>query len=146
MALKFFFFFSFFFFFFWGNSPIVPPNSMTQTSAGPSFPSTGTIATRSIHSWMASVMWGTTFYTKKKKQNEHIKMLMHHYWIKIRIITYLDSFSKIISFSLFVNNRLLHNKDNNSRNEKVEAIEIIYVALECNDLFEEQRKLSLRES
>lgn len=32
------------------NLPIVPPNSMTQTSAGPSFPSTGIIAARSIHS------------------------------------------------------------------------------------------------
>jgi len=42
------------------NLPIVPPNSMTQTSAGPSLPSTGILATRSIHSWMASVMCGTT--------------------------------------------------------------------------------------
>lgn len=41
--------------------PIVPPNSMTQTSAGPSSPSTGIFATRSTHSWMASVMWGTTY-------------------------------------------------------------------------------------
>lgn len=41
-------------------SPMVPPNSMTQTSGGPSFPSTGTAAARSIQSWMASVMWGTT--------------------------------------------------------------------------------------
>lgn len=32
------------------NLPIVPPNSMTQTSAGPSCPSTGIFATRSIHS------------------------------------------------------------------------------------------------
>lgn len=41
--------------------PIVPPNSMTQTSAGPGWPSTGIIAARSIHSWIASVMWGTTY-------------------------------------------------------------------------------------
>ena len=48
--------------------PIVPPNSMTQTSAGPSCPSTGTIATRSIHSWMASVMCGTTFCKRKEER------------------------------------------------------------------------------
>ena len=41
-------------------SPTVPPSSMTQTSGGPGRPSTGTWATRSIQSWMASVMWGTT--------------------------------------------------------------------------------------
>ena len=42
-------------------SPTVPPSSITHTSAGPGLPSTGTWATRSIHSWMASVMWGTTW-------------------------------------------------------------------------------------
>lgn len=59
---------------------IVPPNSMTQTSAGPSFPSTGTSATRSIQSWMASVMCGTTYQyskgetkTKKKSTIDHNK-------------------------------------------------------------------------
>uniref|UniRef100_A0A0A9H5Z3 Uncharacterized protein n=1 Tax=Arundo donax TaxID=35708 RepID=A0A0A9H5Z3_ARUDO len=31
-------------------SPIVPPNSMMQTSGGPSLPSTGISATRLIHS------------------------------------------------------------------------------------------------
>ena len=40
--------------------PMVPPNSITHTSAGPSLLSTGIIATRSIHSWIASVMCGTT--------------------------------------------------------------------------------------
>lgn len=30
--------------------PIVPPNSMTQTSASPGFPSTGIFAALSIHS------------------------------------------------------------------------------------------------
>jgi len=40
--------------------PIVPPSSITQTSAGPSLPSTGIMATRSIHSCMAFVMCGTT--------------------------------------------------------------------------------------
>lgn len=39
--------------------PIVPPNSMMQTSGGPSFPSTGIIATLSTHSRIVSVMWGT---------------------------------------------------------------------------------------
>lgn len=41
--------------------PTVPPNSMTQTSAGPSFPSTGMIDTDSIQFLMASVMWWTTW-------------------------------------------------------------------------------------
>lgn len=44
--------------------PIVPPSSITQTSAGPSLPSTGIIATRSIHSCMAFVMCGTTLKSK----------------------------------------------------------------------------------
>jgi hypothetical protein len=44
--------------------PIVPPNSITQTSAGPSLPSTGILATRSIHSCMAFVMCGTTLKVK----------------------------------------------------------------------------------
>ena len=81
---------------------------MTQTSAGPSFPSTGIFATRSIHSWMASVMCGTTYQQSKdeiktktpatitnsfkgENQNDH---------------TDLDSLSKIISSSLLLNNRL----------------------------------------
>lgn len=38
----------------------VPPSSMMQTSGRPSRPSTAVCATRSIQSWMASVMWGTT--------------------------------------------------------------------------------------
>jgi hypothetical protein len=42
---------------------------MTQTSAGPSFPSTGTCATRSIHSWIASVMCGTTYEYSGGNQN-----------------------------------------------------------------------------
>jgi len=41
-------------------SPTVPPSSMTHTSGGPGRPSTGTAATRSIQSWIASVTWGTT--------------------------------------------------------------------------------------
>ena len=41
--------------------PIVPPSSMTQTSAASSVPSTGFIATRSIHSCISSVMCGTTW-------------------------------------------------------------------------------------
>jgi hypothetical protein len=40
---------------------------MTQTSAGPSFPSTGTCATRSIHSWIASVTCGTTYKYSESK-------------------------------------------------------------------------------
>ena len=42
-------------------SPIVPPSSMTQTSGGPSLPSTGFIATRSIQSCISSVICGTTW-------------------------------------------------------------------------------------
>lgn len=41
--------------------PTVPPNSMTQTSAGPSFPSTGIIDTDSIQFFIASVICGTTY-------------------------------------------------------------------------------------
>lgn len=45
-------------------SPMVPPSSMMQTSG--SFPSsvTGILATFSTHSWIASVIWGTTVETK----------------------------------------------------------------------------------
>lgn len=39
-------------------SPTVPPTSMRHTSAGSPLPSTGTWATRSIHSWIASVTCG----------------------------------------------------------------------------------------
>lgn len=41
--------------------PTVPPNSMTHTSAGPSFPSTGIIDTDSIQFLIASVICGTTY-------------------------------------------------------------------------------------
>jgi len=44
----------------WIPKPIVPANSTIQTSGRPSLPSTGIKATRSIHSWIASVMWGIT--------------------------------------------------------------------------------------
>mmetsp|Transcript_3181 Transcript_3181/g.11503 ORF Transcript_3181/g.11503 Transcript_3181/m.11503 type:complete len:327 (+) Transcript_3181:525-1505(+) len=40
-------------------SPTVPPSSITVRSGAVS-PATGTLDTRSIQSWMASVMWGTT--------------------------------------------------------------------------------------
>lgn len=41
--------------------PTVPPNSITHTSAGPSFPSTGMTETDSIQFLMASVTCGTTW-------------------------------------------------------------------------------------
>lgn len=40
-------------------SPTVPPSSMMHT-CGLMLSFTGFWATRSTHSWMASVMWGTT--------------------------------------------------------------------------------------
>jgi len=57
-------------------SPIVPPNSMMQTSGSVSSSVTGTLATFSTHSWMASVMCGTTTQRKgetliTKAQNQH---------------------------------------------------------------------------
>ena len=42
-------------------SPTVPPSSMTHTWGRPALPSTGSAATRWIQSWIASVMWGTTW-------------------------------------------------------------------------------------
>lgn len=103
--------------------PIVPPNSMTQTSGEPDFPSTGIVATRSIHSWMASVMWGTTYRTKECKKTSWPYM-----YIKVKNETRkqnwfiggkggqrktnLYSFPQIISPSLLVNNRLPYKKKN----------------------------------
>lgn len=55
-------------------SPTVPPNSITHTSAGPSFPSTGMTATDSIQFLMASVMCGTTWNLIKAQFANNLQM------------------------------------------------------------------------
>lgn len=55
--------------------PTVPPNSITQTSAGPSFPSTGMTETDSIQFLMALVMCGTTYIPLKQSRNLVISTL-----------------------------------------------------------------------
>lgn len=85
--------------------PTVPPNSITQTSAGRVCPSTGTEDTDCIHCFISSVTWGTTWINSSCKSviGCHIWHSVHTW---IRQGGYLDRLSKIVTLPLLLNDRL----------------------------------------
>ena len=60
------------------------PSSMTQTSGSLPDSSTGIFATRSIHSWMALVIWGTLFQSAKDSKTNSMHL-------------HLDRLSEVVS-------------------------------------------------
>lgn len=59
---------------------------MTQTSAGPSFPSTGIRDTDSIQFLIASVMCGTTYRERQQSLWEiGFFAVMHHIWYQMKV-------------------------------------------------------------